>query len=382
MDLADYARSTGPENEQQLPRALSSRPGTSGSAKTAKSTSQTIRTMPAPPVPTTRPSTVQSQGAKSLGGHTRFQARDATVPRRSGTNDLIEFLREGPPPSPGQLNGHLPNDNGRASAASTQNSSVAPRSIQESMNSSTALLASNRAQLKKLNGVYPSTPAAARQTPQPQRDAMPARKQRRVRDPYAIDDSDDEQEEQPSASPARRTQDESLIDFLRNTQPPPGSSPPPILAGSPASAAAAGVKRQPSTPGIRERIMRSASRSSLNRKVSVTNSRPPPTNDDNPPQYYRSTGSAREASPHLVQTGKKIDSYKPTSVTHAPHVDRNQAQKVARQATNSRRTETADLADYLKNSGPPESPAQVRRASSVKEEAGFLKFFARRKAMK
>lgn len=380
MDLADYARSTGPETEQQLPRALSARPGTSGTAKTVKSTSNTVRTMPAPPVPVTRPSTVQSQGAKRVGAHTRFEAREATVPRRSGTDDLIEFLREGPPSSPGHVNGYLPNDNGRASAASTQTSSVAPRSIQESMNSSTALLASNRAQSKKVNGVHPSTPAAVRQAPQSQRDATPARKQQRVRDPYAIDDSDDEMDEEQGPSQTRKTQDESLIDFLRNTQPHPGSSPPPILGGSSVSAAAGVVKRQSSTQGIRERIMRSASRSSLNRKASVNNSRPAPTNDDNPPQYYRSTGTARETSPHLVQTGKKIDSYKPTSVTHAPHIDRNRAQKFAQAPISSRRTETADLADYLKNSGPPDTPA--RRRSSVKEEAGFLKFFARRKAMK
>lgn len=212
---------------------------------------------------------------------------------------------------------------------------------------------------------------------------MPTRKQHRVRDPYAIDDSDDDVEEPLTPAQAKRTQDESLIDFLRNTAPPPGSLPPPILAGSSNAAlsttAAGTVRGQSSNQGIRERIMRSASRSSLNRKASVNRSQPTVKKDE-PPQQYRSTGRARETSPHLVQTGKKIDIYKPTTVTDAQHADRLQA----RGPTSSSRTDTADLADYLKNSGPPDVPAggAVRHPSVLKEEAGFLRFFSRRKAMK
>jgi hypothetical protein len=382
MDLADYARSTGPENEKQLPKALSSRPGTSATVKTVKSTSNTIRTMPAPPVPTARPTTQQSQGSKSVGARTRFQAREPTVPRKSGTNDLIEFLREGPPSSAG-VNGKLSTGEGRASAASTQNSSVAPRSIQESMKSSTALLASNRAQQKKVSGATSHRSTAARNAPVPQRDTMPTRKQRRVTDPYAIDDSDDDVEDPLTPAQAKKTQNESLIDFLRNTAPPPGSSPPPILAGSfnaaSSTAAAGAVRRQTSNQGVRERIMRSTSRSSLNRKTSVNQSQPIVKTDE-PQQHYRSTGQARETSSQLVQTGKNIDSHKPTTVTDAQHVDRLQA----RGPTSSSRTNTADLANYLKNSGPPVVPVRgpVRHPSVLKEEAGFLRFFSRRKAMK
>ena len=386
MDLADYARSTGPENEQQLPKALSSRPGTSTTVKTMKSSSNTIRTMPAPRIPTTRPTTQQSESSKSVGARARFQARDPTVSRRSGTNDLIEFLREGPPASAGGLSSQTSIGNGRASAASTQYSSVAPRSIQESMNSSTALLDSNRAQAKNVVDVTSEYRSAGGNAPAPQRNGMPARKQHRVKDPYAIDDSDDDLDEQHTAAHAKRSQDESLIDFLRNTAPPPGSSPPAILAGpsnaSSAAAAAGSVKRQSSTQGIRERIMRSASRSSLTRKGSVTHSQPATSNDDSR-TYYRSGGNARDTSPHLVQTGKKIDAYKPTTVTHAAHVDRNRSHMKARGPTSSSRTGTADLADYLKNSGPPDVPAaQVRQPNIVREEAGFLKFFSRRKAVK
>jgi hypothetical protein len=387
MDLADYARSTGPESEQQLPKALSSRPGTSATVKTMKSTSNTIRTMPAPPMPRARPTTQQSQGSKSVGARARFQPREPTVSRKSGTNDLIEFLKEGPPSSAAGTNGNLSNGEGRASAASTQNSSVAPRSVQESMNSSTALLAANRTQQKKVNGATSDRSAVARNAPAPQRDAMPARKQRRVRDPYAIDDSDDDPDESQGPVQAKRAQDESLIDFLRNTAPPPGSSPPPILAGSSnatSSATASGpVRRQSSNQGIRERIMRTASRSSLNRKASVNQSQTAGKNEE-PSQYHRSTGQASETSPHLVQTGKKMDSNKPSNIPTAQHVDRNRSHMKARGPTSASRTETADLADYLKNSGPPDVPAgaPVRHPSIVKEEAGFLRFFSRRKAIK
>lgn len=90
------------------------------------------------------------------------------------------------------------------------------------MNSSTALLTSNRNQQKKVNGATPDRSAVARKAPPPQGDAMPARKQRRVRDPYAIDDSDDDFTDDQTPAQAKRTQDESLIDFLRNTAPPPG----------------------------------------------------------------------------------------------------------------------------------------------------------------
>lgn len=383
-DLADYVRSTGPANEQQLPKALSSRPGTSATMKTLPTTNDAARTTPMPPVPATRPMTQQSQSSKSVGARTRFQAREPTVARRSGTKDLIDFLKEGPPSSPsspGGVNGQLSNETGRASAASTQNSSVAPRSVQESMNSSTALLASNRTQPSKVNGMSTAATPTQRQLPQRQRDDMPARKQRRIRDPYAIDDSDDEAEEQQTPAQAKRTQDESLIDFLRNTAPAAGSSPPPVLAGS--SAGPSNAAAQPNNQGIRERIMRSTSKSSLNRKASVNTSRPPRTDSKVAP-YNRSTTQARAASPHLSQKGRKIDSYKPTTVTHAPHLDRERKENFARPPTSSGRTETADLADYLKNSGPVETVGIpiMRQSSIVKEEAGFLKFFSRRKAMR
>jgi len=69
----------------------------------------------------------------------------------------------------------------------------------------------------------------------------PVRKQRRVKDPYAID-SDSDEDDTLTALPAGRApprpaRDESLADFLRNTEPPAANGPAPLAVVLPNGAA-------------------------------------------------------------------------------------------------------------------------------------------------
>ena len=58
-------------------------------------------------------------------------------------------------------------------------------------------------------------------------DMVPKRKQRRVRDPYAIDLSDEDEEDLDLFPPPKPKKEESLIDFLNNYEPPPEPTPKP-----------------------------------------------------------------------------------------------------------------------------------------------------------
>merc|ERR1712070_781640 len=74
------------------------------------------------------------------------------------------------------------------------------------------------------NGAAPALPADEGGT-------MPARKQHRNKDPYAIDYSD-EDEDLLTALPKNNRQEESLADFLRNNEPPEDNAPRPIMNGN------------------------------------------------------------------------------------------------------------------------------------------------------
>ncbi|KAL2159089.1 hypothetical protein VTH06DRAFT_2848 [Thermothelomyces fergusii] len=176
--------------------------------------------------------------AASNPSRPKLQPRGAVVDHKDDNSDLIDFIRRGPPSSPG--NPRIPRSvapfrttmdsdqlstavGGRAvdvrlrdteladSQASTnaRDSSVPP-SVQSSINSRSALITKSK-----------SLPSDAGDSDMP----MPRRKTRRVRDPYAIDLSDEELEGDdeftPSAPRRAQTQEESLIDFLNNYTPPP-----------------------------------------------------------------------------------------------------------------------------------------------------------------
>lgn len=383
-DLADYARSTGPEHDMQLPKPLSARPSTAQGVFDGPH-SEKGEGVSAESV-TPRPSTTSSKATNRL----KHQARDARAPRTAESSDLIDFIREGPPRAPGEhridrnvapfrttmdsddLNALAPppdiDVNGRNSDGSAQESAMTVKSMPSSMNSRTGLLdSSNRGSSKFANGFGSGGAAVSRQPVIPESDGMPPRTRRRVRDPYAIDFSDDEELEEQLPGPQRRGDEESLVDFLRNTAPPPGMTTLPILAANP----------NPTQPDPSSMVKRTASSSKLRDYLQGA------TGNKNGTNAVKSSNSARADSPHLTQVGSKMDKYRPTQPTHAAHVDRNR-QKVRaepRDPMASSGGDTADLAAYLKNSGPPpgsEAPPQRFITSTGKDQAGFMKFFSRR----
>lgn len=385
-DLADYARSTGPENEMQLPKALQGRPlkipTVFDRPQTEKSS---IDTQP------NRPSTNSSN---KTANRIKYQARDARAPRTAESSDLIDFIREGPPRTAGEhridrkvapfrttmdsddLNALAPppdiDGNPRHSDASAQESAVTIKSMQSSMNSRTGLLDStNRGANRFTNGTGSTGLSLSKQPVIEESEGMPKRTRRRVRDPYAIDLSDDEEvNEEPSYSKGR-TDEESLVDFLRNTAPPPGMTTQPILAANPNSNHGDGANT----------ITRSASSSKLRDYLQNA------TGGRNGGSPNKPGNSARAESPHLTQVGSKMDKYRPTQPTHAPHVERNRqkARVEPREPSAALSTGTADLAAYLKNTGPApgtEIPVQRFVTSTSKDQAGFMKFFSRRASIR
>lgn len=135
-------------------------------------------------------------------------------------------------------------------------------------------------------------------------------------------------------------------------------APQPILSAAPRAQEKAEVKRSASNSKLKDVLTRQASASSRANTLQKPN-------------------GPREESPHLTQVGSKMDKYRPTQTTHAAHVDRNrQRSRVEARDPTMTDSTTADLAAYLKNSGPPEPPRQ--QMSPTKDQAGFLKFFSRR----
>ena len=380
-DLADYARSTGPDGPGQLPKAL---PNSTAQSKPGSSAGTT----------SSRP---------SAGSRSKFQARDATVSRHADSSGLIDFIREGPPRAAGDhridrkvapfrstmdsddLNGIAPSQNtdhnGTASVASTQNSSIA-RSMQSSMNSRTALLdSSNRSNSQSAAPTKQSAGMTLRQSALAGDGNMPKRTRRRVRDPYAISDSDDDDLEVIAPPPKPKTQDESLIDFLRNTAPPPNMTTRPIMTSDSSTTSSSTIRPQSSNPGLKDRLFHTAAMNGMNRKMSNTTR--PSRDTESPPTNVNS--AARPESPHLTQMGTKMDSYRPTKLTHASIMERNRQRGKIEAREPRTGGNTSDLAEFMRSSGPPPS-AKVGEAKededAMKEQAGFRKFFGRNRSFK
>jgi hypothetical protein len=395
-DLADYLRSTGPESDQQLPRPVISRPTTSTSpppplsprqaalypenfeqTRTAtKASGQLPLRSPDTPVGGSR--TVTAATSKPSGAP-RFVPRDAQVSNSATTSALADFIREGPPRAAGDhriprtvapfrttrdsddLNGLASTDKdqpGRSSAASTQNSSTVSQSVQSSTSSHTALLERSRKTKPgpSANSTRTGTSTASSRSQPSTKDAVPKRKQRRVRDPYAVEDSDDDLVEVATLKPKR--DEESLIDFLRNTAPQPSMTAQLVVSASSSAAPKKTLQKKNSSSAIRDRI-RNTTIPGVNRKNSVMVAELP---------AYSRGSAARAESPHLSQSGSKLDSYKPTQPTHAAHVDRVRSARINGPVSRS--------AEHLPNG------EQSRGVNATKDENGFMAFFSRKKSIR
>lgn len=194
---------------------------------------------------------------------------------------------------------------------------------------------------------------------------MPKRTRRRVRDPYALDFSDEEDEFDVIPQPKPK-QEESLIDFLNNYPPPAEPVAQPIFL----------PKKKSSTPNLIARL-RSGSSAGLN---GSNHSRKASSVSENRSLSSR-MGPRTTHTPIVVPTvadryGASIrspDSPRTTSFGRVP------VKRFEPRDASSSRSQTADLADFLRDSRPPPSAVTVSPPSEDKVSSGFSRMFERRK---
>lgn len=358
-EFADFIRSTGPYGGDNAPVPV--RPG-AGSVSSAKNSIDTRRT-------------------STTSNRPRLMAREAIVDNREDNSDLIDFIRRGPGGSAGdhripravapfrttmdsdQMSGAV---GGKAidamipdirhSQASASVTDMAP-SMHSSINSQSALLR-NKPSYQNAFDEEDSMP-------------MPKRKTRRVRDPYAIDLSDEDDDEiygMPSMASARSAppaKEESLADFLRNYEPPPG--PPQAMAPPPTQTK---PKKKSSTSNLINRFTRSSNSSHSNKNFASTPNPLPPLPRTN---SSHSANSGKGYIPIQVNMPPGYDKYGPidTSVMPKPappssagavRVPRKKFEPREAVSTHSS-SGTADLAAFLRGSGPPAGPPGPRYGS-------------------
>ncbi|KAL5343782.1 hypothetical protein BJX70DRAFT_393830 [Aspergillus crustosus] len=302
-----------------------------------------------------RPSRTDSALSGSIRGP-RLQARAAAVPKGE-VSDLIDFIREGPPTVGARRiprtvapfrntmeSDDLAYEQGTPSVTSTQGESTATKS-QVSVGSRTGLLDSAKGTNPKVATRLQSS--SSRSLDNVEEDPRPKRTQRRVPDPYALDWDDDEFEVMLEESKPKR-EEESLIDFLRNVPPPPSeaqqtqpfalSNPPPKTSGSSFGGASS----------MRARLLRNgSSEKGVSSKSSKTSLRQQPDQYAGSSNYTTKAGLERSAGAYGLPS------------------------------VSERQTDTSALADFLRNSGPPEPPQS--RTPPAKDSSFSRRFFVRRK---
>ncbi len=417
-DFADFIRSTGPDTDPKvMAKSMSganqahSRGGsaTSQQGLGSKAAPKKITKLSPVVAPKKSESNLPTRSSSKLGDTSKLKAREATVATSNTTADLADFLRGGPDgmdggrpsqktaPSPqtnatnGLSGGRLQDGIGSGtSIASTQDSSAPSKMTHSSTNSRTALIDGGNRGPARANSQRPT-----RNDDPPS--GGPVRKQRRVRDPYAIDFTDEEDDFSTPQQTER--EEESLSDFLRNYNPPPTTTIKPTVATSPPSGDQNQKRRKGSGVSLRERVTRNiavipdyrplppkAPKKNTSKSPPVSNEKTqqkgrqtPNQNASPPPNSRRGRGALsnagaannatapqlpplnpRSTSPHLIsQNGSKMDTWKPTHPTYAAHRDR----RPKPQARDEQGTITGDtggggggmtdLAAFLRETEPP-----------------------------
>ncbi|PYI28283.1 hypothetical protein BP00DRAFT_264229 [Aspergillus indologenus CBS 114.80] len=289
--------------------------------------------------------------ASARNSSARLQARPAVAPKGDQTSDLIDFIREGPPtPGAHRISRAVAPFRDTMDSDELQALESGRPSMQGSLTANTLTSVGSHTGLLE-TGLRSSTPTTY--SKEISEDIRPKRTQRRVRDPYAIDSDDDDLED--LLEPAKPKRDEeSLMDFLRNVPPPASAAPPQPLAtnmgarrGSSAGfVGASSVKTLLSrTTATEKNVLAQPSRSSLRQ---TSDSYMTGANNNN----------------HTTKSGGSMN-----AAYGLPSVSQRQ-------------TETSALADFLRNTGPPEPPVTrpTQTAPPTKpKESGFSRLFARRK---
>lgn len=366
-DFADFIRSTGPSPGQEKPVQPFVSVSGSGPRPANASTSSLGRKM----------STKQNgpRGLESPSAKPRINMEPRSPAGLStGNNDLIDFIRQGPPNAQNgqpriprnvapfrttvdsdQFDTMLGEHGNVESAYGSTASTLESKQSTQTINSRTGLIP----EPKVVQPAYSNTPQKLSGNMASGSEPVVTRTRRRVKDPYAIDysDEDDDEEEEdgdqltalppssqpkpahPPAQPPTQRQ-ESMMDFLNGMEPPSTSKPEPFML-SPETIAAAKARAN-------------ASNSTLSSSHTATRNAPG--------QYGGAMSSTSIAS-------DAHRSYKPRLQARAPAVGDARTSKTA----------TSDLADFLRNSGPPEPPINTSLAKK-EEEKKSRKFWRSKKS--
>lgn len=344
-EIAEFIKSTGPATPTSS-QAGSPAPTINGARSSRRQSTISASTNNTNSTYNTNKSSKSRQSTRNTR---RPQARTPAETKRSQTSELIDFIREGPP-QPGahriprsvapfrntidseDLQYDSVQQNEKDAATNGSMASSAPNKSMTSLGSRTGLLESANRPNAQVKVAPPAKPVV-------QDDPMPVRKQRRVPDPYAIDDDDDDDmlEELIDAKPPPR-QEESLMDFLRNAPPPPTTD------EAPQPFQLSGISAPPSSngsTGLKSRFLRANTDKTPSSKKSLSSLRSQSTLGNNQGNYSEKVGPERN----------------PGTMPSTSH----------------KQSETSALADFLRNTGPPEPPARPKKDNS------FSRFFVRRK---
>ena len=364
-DFADFIRSTGPAPGDEKPVQRFNLTGST--AKPVSSSSSSIgRKL------STRQASSHSHSSSLAGEGPSAKPRVHMEPRspagqRTGNDDLIDFIRQGPPnANNGQHKiprsiapfrttvdsdqfDHMLDNGNIESAYGSQVSTVSKQSEQTS-NSRTGLI-------PKQSVTQPAYSNTPQQLSGSMSNAEPVitRTRRRIKDPYAIDSDDDEDEDLLTALPASSKpvqREESMMDFL-NSMEPTSNSPPQAFMLSPETIAAAKARAAAQKNGMN-------GHSHSNSMTSQTSGARNGLNGRAPPVQPNSTMNVASNPPR--------GGYKPKLQARGAASE----PRAGRSATN-------DLADFLRNSGPPEPPAPAPGATTKKAEKPSKAKFWRKK---
>ncbi|XPS69245.1 D-lactate dehydrogenase (cytochrome) [Ascochyta lentis] len=359
-DFADFIRSTGPSPGQEKPI----QPFVNISGNGLKSTNSSSTSIGRKS--STKQLSSRNQDGPSARPRVNMEPR-SPAGLSTGNDDLIDFIRQGPPNGPeGQpriprsvapfrttvdsdqfesmLGDHGNVESAYGSKASTLNSQ---HSIQTS-NSKTGLIASPSV----VQPAYSNTPQNLSGSMASSSEPVITRTRRRIKDPYAIDlsDEDDEDGDQLTALPASNkppaARQESLMDFLNEMEPPSApsaSKPQPFMLSQETIAAA--------------KARANSSNSSLSSAATATRSNGG-SNGAAPPMGFPSSSGTETTRAH-----------KPKAAARAPVVGDVRAS----------RTATSELADFLRNSGPPEPVGPPPRKEEEKKKSSNMKFWRKNK---
>lgn len=407
VEFAEFIRATGPPGGDARPPVPLKRHMSLMNKRTAPS-----------PAPSTKMSADFGRPSMSSSiGRARLQARDATVDTANDKSDLIDFIRRGPPSSG---NPHIPRTvapfrttmdsdqmasavggkamdatlpdihDTRYSQASTNVTDMSAASVQSSINSQSALLGR-----KQMSGQA--------STPFDEEDMIPKRKQRRVRDPYAIDFSDEEEDDddlepQPRAK-VQQPKEESFLDFLNSEPPPPPSAPVPfnISRAQSAHGQLQAPKKKASAPSLMARFRQNSSSGTSGGSKN-------PASPSRSQKMFESRSVSSRAGPSTTGASK---GYVPIQVnipvggdlfpnygstTTLPPVPKTPSSMAAsrpggrvpmkkfeaREAVSVPSRGTSDLADFLRESSPPPSLGPSYPTMPAETTSGS-RFFGRRK---